>query len=84
MNNKLIFLQDLGTMYPNENSKTKRRYGLYRCFCGKEFKAITQSIKSYHTQSCGCKEGNIKHKLYNHRLYRIWANIKDRCTNEKK
>lgn len=30
--NKLLLLEDLGYLYPTENSKQKRRYGIYKCF----------------------------------------------------
>ena len=30
--NEIILLEDLGMIYPNESSKDKKRYGLYKCF----------------------------------------------------
>ena len=31
---KPILIEDLGMMFPNENSKKKVRYGIYKCgFC---------------------------------------------------
>ena len=52
---KITFIKDLGTMFPTENSKKKARFGIYKCgFCGTEFKARSQHIKSGHTKSCGC------------------------------
>lgn len=87
---KPILVEDLGMMYPTENSKYKTRYGLYKCgFCGTEFRAITQSILSGNTTSCGCylkrriQELNKTHGLGYTRLYRIWLNMKDRVFNNK-
>ena len=82
---KPILLQDLGRSYPTHNSKHKTRYGLYKCFCGNEFKASTQHIKSGHTTSCGCygRTKCISHGLSRSRLYRIWNNMLQRCTNKK-
>ena len=56
---KPILIEDLGTMFTTENSKRKRRYGLYKCgFCGNEFKAQVQHINSGGTKSCGCQKDN--------------------------
>lgn len=78
-------LQDLGMQYPNENSKNKVRYGIFQCVCNKEFKAQVQDVKRKHTTSCGClkNKSKITHNLTKHKLYNIWRNIKDRCTNIK-
>ena len=78
----LVLIKDLGYKFPNENSKQKRRYGLYKCFCGKEFEGNTYSIKKGKTKSCGCTK--INHNLANHRLYRIWKAMIYRCTNPKR
>ena len=86
---KPILIEDLGMMYPNENSKQKRRYGEYKCsLCGTEFKASTHNINIGHTKSCGCygkkiiSEGiNRKHGLSKTRLNRTWSSIKDRTLN---
>ena len=79
---EIILLEDLGYLYPAETSKEKKRYGIYRCYCGVEFKAQIQSIKSGHTKSCGCL--HKKHGLKKHRLYSIWSNIIGRCNNPKR
>lgn len=52
---KPILVEDLGRMFPNENSKRKARYGIYKCgFCGTEFKANTYDINRGYIKSCGC------------------------------
>ncbi len=78
---KPIFLSDLGMQYPNENSKRKYRYGLYKCgYCGKEFKGNTPDIKRGKHKSCGCLNGE-KHGLYTNRFYPTWNNMCRRCNN---
>ena len=87
---KPIPIKDLGMMYPTEKSKSKSRFGIYKCgFCGNEFKADTGNINSGHTKSCGCynikrlRESNTKHGLIDTRLYAVWAEIKNRTLNPK-
>ena len=87
---KPILIEDLGYLYPNENSKQKKRYGIYKCgFCGTKFKAQVQHINSGATISCGCynkrraSETHKTHGLGDTRLYIIWANIKKRTLNLK-
>ena len=88
---KPILIKDLGYIFPNENSKQKRRFGTYKCgFCGNEFKAQVRYINSGAIKSCGClkekisKEGtNRKHSLTNTRLYVVWVEIKSRTLNHK-
>ena len=87
---KPILIEDLGLLYPTENSKRKYRFGLYKCgFCGSNFKANTHDIKNGRTKSCGCyqkrraSETHKTHGLRSTRLYTIWANIKDRTLNIK-
>ena len=76
-------LEDLGRKFPTENSKEKKRYGLYKCpFCNKEFEAITGDIKSGKQKSCGCLNRRPKtHGLTNHRLYQTWNGMMNRCYN---
>jgi hypothetical protein len=84
----LVLIQDLGRIYLNDNSKQKKRYGLFKCFCGNEFKARFDSIKDGNTKSCGClnikvsKEKFLTHNLSKHRLYGTWTQMLDRCNNE--
>lgn len=90
---EIILLKDLGMLYPKETSKKKKRYGLYKCFCGNEFASQISSIKNANTKSCGCyhKEKSKKrfidihttHGLSYHRLYSVWSHIIQRCNNPK-
>ena len=83
-------IKDLGMMFPNENSKYKVRYGIYKCgFCGSEFKSILDSVKRGKTKSCGCyqkrrmSETHKTHGLGYTKLYKVWAGIKKRTLNPK-
>lgn len=72
--------------YPTETSTQKSTYGLFECqYCGKEFEAVTYSIKRKNTKSCGCQKytGLITHGVTKHRLYYIWFGLVDRCTSIK-
>ena len=87
---KPILIEDLGMRFPTEDSKQKRRFGIYKCgFCGNNFKAITNDINRGDTKSCGCysikriRERNTKHGLIDTRLYSIWRDIKSRTLNPK-
>lgn len=88
--NKLILLEDLGYLYPTEISSTKKKFGLYKCYCGNEFKTRIDCVNSGNTRSCGCflrltafQKGKnaIIHGLSKHPLYKIWFQIVQRCTN---
>ena len=85
-----ILIEDLGYLYPNENSKSRARFGIYKCgFCGTNFKANTNDINRGYIKSCGCyqkrrvSEANKTHGKRYTRLYKIWINIKDRVLNPK-
>lgn len=91
-NQKPILLQDLGMLFPKENSNKKKRYGIYKCYCGNEFKAPSYSINIGKTKSCGCLQRqtitnrnilNATHNLTRHRLYKTWNNMIRRCSNSK-
>lgn len=85
----LELIQDLGNLYPTKKSKRRVRYGLYKCFCGKEFKTLVASVKSNKTKSCGCyqkqrvSETLKTHNLTKHRLYKTWLGMMHRCNNPK-
>lgn len=81
---ELILLKDLGMKFPTEKSVKKYRYGLYQCFCGKEFESVMYDVKRNKIKSCGCMIGknNFKHSRTYHRLYHIWYNMMQRCSNQ--
>ena len=87
---KPILIEDLGMMFPTENSKERKRFGRYQCgFCGEEFRTRIYKVKSGETKSCGCyrkkvsSELNKTHGLGYTRLYPVWASMKDRVFNIK-
>lgn len=57
------------------------------CDCGNETAVITTSLTTGRTRSCGClnrertTESFTKHGQYQTRLYRIWSNMIQRCSN---
>lgn len=79
-----ILMEDLGMRkYGNQN----RTFGLYKCYCGNTFEAISQKIHSKTVQSCGClrhnSKGKITHGFSSDRLYNIWKSMLYRCNNSK-
>lgn len=68
------------------------------CDCGKEINVIGHSLASGNTQSCGCifkehvnhlhclNKGHrygVVHGLSRTRIYQVWKNMRDRCSNKK-
>ena len=89
---EIILLRDLGYLKPTDKSNYTKRYGIYKCHCGNEFKAQFQHINRKLTTSCGCiKKANITlmnkenatHNLSKHRLYDTWYQMIQRCKNPK-
>lgn len=83
MNNQkeIILLEGLGYKFPKENSKQKRKYGIYKCHCGNKFETRVDLVNCKNTVSCGCTR--TKHNLRSHRLYKTWAGMINRCNNPK-
>ena len=53
------------------------------CDCGNSTIVRGSHLKSNHTFSCGCKRGNPTHAESKTRLYNIWNNMRERCSNAK-
>jgi hypothetical protein len=59
------------------------------CSCGITKDYRFDHLKSGATKSCGCwsvkqlKESKTTHGMYRTRIYKIWSNMKNRCSNEK-
>ena len=67
-----------------ESDKENRVQYLCECECGNIKIIRGSSLTSGNTKSCGCITGRKKTQpFYGTRLYKIWANIKTRCTNSK-
>ena len=60
-----------------------------KCACGEIKSFYMGNLRWGHTQSCGClrmvglSERNTTHGSSPARLYRVWANMKTRCSNPK-
>ena len=60
-----------------------------KCDCGNETTVLTQQLTHGLTKSCGCyqkeraSETFKRHGMYGTRLYRIWSNMIQRCSNPK-
>lgn len=73
------------------NGKVKEPKWKCVCDCGNCVTVVGGSLRSGKTQSCGClqherhKQSSLKHGGCSDnspvRLYRIWSNMKQRCTN---
>ena len=81
----IVLLKVLGK---EDSRKSGEKYGLFKCFCGSEFKTRLYSVRSGKAKSCGClrikksKERATKHGKCNHRLYSHWGGMRTR-TSEK-
>lgn len=70
-------------------NKGLNKYGktlwLCKCTCGNNIVAIGSSIIIGETKSCGCykTEKLTKHSLSRSKEYRVWADMIQRCTNQK-
>jgi len=67
------------------NDKYNKIRWLCLCDCGNIKIIIGERLRSGHTKSCGClnKEIITKHGYSNTRIYHIWENMIQRCTNIK-
>jgi len=66
-------------------SKNHRAYWKCMCDCGKEVFVRGDGLKDGNNKSCGClnyKPTLISHNMTNTKLYRIWASMRQRCTNK--
>ena len=69
-------------MYPTENSKQKKKYGVYRCpKCNDTIKMQTRKGMSDYCVRCTVSNANRKHGMKHTRIYQIWRNAKTRCFN---
>lgn len=69
-------------------NKRGRSYWNCLCDCGKTVVVLGASLKSGNTKACGChqKDGwrnGVTHGKSNTRQYKIWQNMKNRCSNKK-
>lgn len=68
-------------------TKNHKSIWLCKCECGNVIEVPINSLTCNNTKSCGCLhhdmmlKRNTKHDKRDTRLYRIWANMKQRCYN---
>lgn len=75
-----ILIEDLGMRYAKPTSSQKKRYGLFKCQCGKTFEAQCHAVIKNNT-GCGCLK--TKHGQKNSKLYGVWEEIVQRTSNHK-
>ena len=71
--------------------KNKSGNAVWRCVCdcGNEKNIVANSLRRGATQSCGCLNSELAatkfgtHRKRNTRLYKIWADMKERCNYTK-
>ena len=88
MFNRMVFDRLTITNEILERKTDKHRFFQCVCVCGNSCIVSMNHLKTGHTTSCGCKskEGvrlRHGHARKNHLTteYRIWLNMKDRCSN---
>ncbi len=62
-----------------------KRWGLFKCSCGKEFEGMVRPIAKGVTKDCGCGiiSNYQRHTLTDTPVRRCWSHIKTRCFNPK-
>lgn len=77
---RLVVIERIGL------NKNKKATWLCRCDCGNEIVAISNSLRTGNTTSCGCAQRDIAREMHQThncsrqtRLYRIWIAMKQRC-----
>lgn len=84
-----IVLREAQAKNRKDNPNKKIRYWLCECKCGTQRAVEQSSLVSKASKSCGClqrenaSKSSTTHKLCKTAEYRLWQNIKDRCSNEK-
>lgn len=64
-----------------------RRRGIFRvkCDCGVEKELLSHNLTQGRTKSCGCRSNemkvNVKHGLWETRIYQTYQDMKQRCLN---
>ena len=85
----VTLIKDLGMKYATDNSKSKKRFGLYECpHCCVKFEAMVTNVKGGKTTKCrGCGDINSGDKRRVHGenmtnpLYSKWVHMRQRIKN---
>ena len=86
--NNLELIKEIEPKIYHYKKPTKHRMGIFKCHCGKKFKARFNSVNTGNTTSCGCnhkkwmKDYFVKHGKRKHPLYMTWHNMVQRCYKE--
>lgn len=76
---------NLHVLYKLHNVKGRTKW-LCQCKCGTLVEVVGNSLRTGRTKSCGCLRiinHVCRHNKSNTRLYSIWRNMKQRCTNPR-
>lgn len=75
----------LKALEPVGRTETGRVLWRCKCKCDKEIVVCGVYLRNGDVKSCGCirREQNVKHRLSNCKLYRVWNGIKSRCYVKK-
>lgn len=85
--NRLTITKNIGIIISPKG--TKRYFVTAVCECGTIKDYRLSHLTSGATKSCGCfskenmKKIKTSHGMYGTRLYKIWSNMKNRCSNPK-
>lgn len=66
-----------------ESTPDSKSTSIVICKCGNKKTVRNTHLKSKGTKSCGCGQNKFIHSMSNTPEYKIWAGIKQRCTNSK-
>lgn len=71
------------TVVKQGENRGKNVTWICQCDCGRKTEVATNKLRNGNTLSCGCHREEIrtKHGLWGTRLYTIWGNMVQRCTN---
>lgn len=88
MESRLTFIRVVERKIKGNRGIKVHRMGLYMCDCGNEVEVKMGHVNYGNRKTCGCGIGTIKtggaiHGLRKHRLYKVWADIKNRCLNPR-
>ena len=79
----------LTVMGDSDKGDKCHRYVLCKCDCGNLTEVSISSLRSGLTKSCGCLHQEEFHKIvtkhghYGERLYPVWKQMKQRCSNTR-
>jgi len=79
----------LVALHQDIREKPGRAYWVCLCDCGKETTVRGGNLRSGDTRSCGCLSREVAqqrattHGLSKHPLFKVWCNMRQRCSNPR-